>query len=165
MKAKKYFPLLILNMMLISLFTVTTALAKIEIGGALNMTLSGVLFRESEALTYPQGSLDLELYIPSFDNNQIKSAVYLYNDTTTGQLDFMFKKLYLKHKFDKLQLTVGRQPISWSFGSMLNPVDFTLGSVVMDEETGSKYQNAIEAYFIFSLFLKKYQPQTGKLIN
>jgi len=30
---------------------------------------------------------------------------------------------------------------------MLNPVDFTLGSVVMDEEAGSKYQNAIEAYY------------------
>jgi len=144
---KKYFSILILTMMFILLFATTTIFSKVEIGGELNMNLSGVLFRESEALVYPQGSLDLELYIPPFDNNLIKSAVYLYNNPTTGQFDFMFKKLYFKHKFDKLQLTVGRQPISWSFGSMLNPVDFTLGSVVMDEETGSKYQNAIEAYF------------------
>ncbi len=144
---KKYFSIIILTMMCILLFATTTIFAKVEIGGELNMVLSGVLFRESEALVYPQGSLDLELYIPPFDNNQIKSAVYLYTNPTTGQLDFMFKKLYLKHKFDKLQLTVGRQPISWSFGSMLNPVDFTLGSVVMDEEAGSKYQNAIEAYY------------------
>ena len=144
---KKYFSIITLTMMCILLFATTTIFAKVEIGGELNMTLSGVLFRESEALAYPQGSLDLELYIPPFDNNQIKSAVYLYTNPTTGQLDFMFKKLYLKHKFDKLQLTVGRQPISWSFGSMLNPVDFTLGSVVMDEEAGSKYQNAIEAYY------------------
>jgi len=147
LKVKKYFSIIILTMMCILLFATTTIFAKVEIGGELNMVLSGVLFRESEALVYPQGSLDLELYIPPFDNNQIKSAVYLYTNPTTGQLDFMFKKLYLKHKFDKLQLTVGRQPISWSFGSMLNPVDFTLGSVVMDEEAGSKYQNAIEAYY------------------
>lgn len=146
-RVKKYFSIITLTIICILLSATTTIFAKIEIGGELNMTLSGALFPKSEALAYPQGSLDLELFIPSFDNNQIKSAVYLYTNPTTGQLDFMFKKLYLKHKFDKLQLTVGRQPISWSFGSMLNPVDFTLGSVVMDEEAGSKYQNAIEAYY------------------
>ena len=133
-------------MIFISLLTTTTIFANVEIGGEFNIALSGALFRESEALTYPQASLDLELYIPPFDNNQIKSAVYLYPNPVTGQLDFLVKKLYLKHKFDKLHLTVGRQPISWSFGSMLNPVDFTLGSMVMDEETGSKYQTAVEAY-------------------
>jgi hypothetical protein len=147
LRMKKYFSIITLTMMFISFFTTTTSFAKVDIGGELNITLSGVLFREGEALAYPQGSLDLELYIPPFDNNQIKSAAYLYTNPTTGQMDFMFKKLYFRHKFDKLQLTVGRQPISWSFGSMLNPVDFSLGSVVMDEETGSKYQNAIEAYY------------------
>ena len=144
---KKYFSIIILAVMIILFLATTTIFAKVEIGGELNIALSGVFFRESEALAYPQASLDLELYIPPFDNNQIKSAVYLYTNPTTGQLDFMFKKLYLKHKFDKLQLTVGRQPISWSFGSMLNPVDFTPGAMVMDEETGSKYLNAITAYY------------------
>ena len=144
---KKYFFMIILTVMIILFLATTAVFAKMDIGGELNFALAGVLFRESDALTYPQASLDLELYIPSFDNNQIKSAVYLYFNSTTGQLDFMFKKLYLKHKFDKLQLTVGRQPISWSFGSMLNPVDFTPGAMVMDEETGSKYLNAITAYY------------------
>ena len=143
---KKYFSIAILFIIFFLLGSISIS-AKVDIGGELNMTLSGAFFQESEALAYPQGSLDLELYIPPFYSNQIKSAVYLYTDPATGQLDFMFKKLYLKHKFDKLQLTVGRQPISWSFGSMLNPVDFTLGSVVMDEEAGSKYLNAIEAYY------------------
>ena len=144
---KKYFYIILLTMVYILLFATTSIFAKIDVGGQVNMALAGALFRESEALTYPQGSLDLELYTPSFGGNQIKTAVYLTTNPATGQLDFMFKKLYLKHKFDKLQLTVGRQPISWSFGSMLNPVDFTPGAMVMDEETGSKYQNAIEAYY------------------
>jgi len=147
LKVKKYFSILLLTIIFILSFTTTVIFAKVDIGGEINMALSGVLFRESEALTYPQGSLDLELYTPSFGDNQIKSAAYITTNPATGQLDFMFKKLYLKHKFDKLQLTVGRQPISWSFGSMLNPVDFTPGAMVMDEETGSKYQNAIEAYY------------------
>lgn len=144
---KKYFSTITLTIIFISLFSTTAIFARMDIGGELNFAMAGVLFRESETLAYPQGSLDLELYIPPFDSNEIKSAVYLYTNLTTGQLDFRFKKLYFRHKFDKLQLTAGRQPISWSFGSMLNPVDFALGSVVIDEETGSKYQNAIEAYY------------------
>ena len=143
---KRYFNITILFLIIFLLGSISI-FAKMDIGGELNMTLSSALFRESDALTYPQVSLDLELFIPSFDNNQIKSAAYMTTNPATGQFDFMFKKLYLKHKFDKLQLTVGRQPISWSFGSMLNPVDFTPGAMVMDEETGSKYLNAITAYY------------------
>jgi len=142
---KKYFNIIILFIIIFLLGSIPIS-AKIDIGGELTASLINIIDNEGNISAYPQASLDLELYIPPFDNNQIKSAVYLYTNPTTGQLDFMFKKLYLKHKFDKLHLTLGRQPISWSFGSMLNPVDFTLGSMVMDEETGGKYQDAIQAY-------------------
>jgi len=142
---KKYFNIIVLFIIFFLLESIPIS-AKVDIGGELSASLINIINNEGSISAYPQVSLDLELYIPPFDNNQIKSAVYLYTNPTTGQLDFMFKKLYLKHKFDKLHLTLGRQPISWSFGSMLNPVDFTLGAMVMDEETGAKYQDAIEAY-------------------
>jgi hypothetical protein len=142
---KKYFNIIILFVIFFLLSAISIS-AKIDIGGELTASLINIIDNEGNISAYPQASLDLELYIPPFDNNQIKSAVYLYTNPTTAQLDFMFKKLYLKHKFEKLHLTLGRQPISWSFGSMLNPVDFTLGAMVMDEETGAKYQNAIEVY-------------------
>lgn len=145
MITKKYFNIIIL-FMIFSLLGSIPIFAKVEVGGELATSLINIIDNQGNISAYPQASLDLELYIPPFDNNQIKSAVYLYTNPSTGQLDFMFKKLYLKHKFDKLHLTLGRQPISWSFGSMLNPVDFTLGSMVMDEETGAKYQDALEAY-------------------
>lgn len=142
---KKYLHIIILFIIFFLLGSIPIS-AKVDIGGELAASLINIIDNEGNIFAYPQASLDLELYIPPFDNNQIKSAVYLYTNPTTGQLDFMFKKLYLKHKFDKLHLTVGRQPISWSFGSMLNPVDFTLGAIVMEEETGAKYQDAIEGY-------------------
>lgn len=145
MITKKYFNIIIL-FMIFSLLGSIPIFAKVEVGGELATSLINIIDNQGNISAYPQASLDLELYIPPFDNNQIKSAVYLYTNPSTGQLDFMFKKLYLKHKFEKLHLTLGRQPISWSFGSMLNPVDFTLGSMVMDEETGAKYQDAIVAY-------------------
>ena len=56
------------------------------------------------------------------------------------------EKLYWKHKFKKLHLTIGRQPISWSFGSLLNPVDYELGALALEQEFSVKYQNALEAY-------------------
>ena len=142
---KKYFRIAILFIILFLLGSISSS-AKLDIGGELAVSLINIIDNEGNITVYPQGSLDLELFIPSFYDNQIKSQIYLYTNPTTGQLDFMFKKLYFKHSFDKMQLTVGRQPISWSFGSMLNPVDFTLGAMVMDEETGAKYQDAIEAY-------------------
>ncbi|MFW5992320.1 MAG: hypothetical protein ACOCQN_03935, partial [Halanaerobiaceae bacterium] len=43
-------------------------------------------------------------------------------------------------------LTAGRQPISWSFGSLLNPVDYNPGAEVMDRETGGKYLDAVTGY-------------------
>jgi len=143
---KKYFSILILAMIFVSLFATTAIFAKMDIGGELNFALAGALFRESDVLTYPQASLDLELFLPTINNTQAKFEIYLFNNPMIGGFDYLIKKLYLKHKFEKLHLTLGRQPISWSFGSMLNPVDFTLGSMVMDEETGAKYQDAIEAY-------------------
>jgi hypothetical protein len=142
---KKFFKIIILSIIIFLLGSISIS-AKVDIGGELAASLISIIDNEGNISAYLQESLDLELYIPPFDNNQIKSAVYLYANPTTGQLDFMFKKLYLKHKFEKLHLTLGRQPISWSFGSMLNPVDFTLGSMVIDEETGAKYQDAIQAY-------------------
>lgn len=121
--------------------------AKIDIGGEVNTSLVGILDNQGNISGYLQESLDLELFLPSFDDTQAKYEIYLYNHPLSGGFDYLLKKLYLKHKFEKFHLTVGRQPISWSFGSMLNPVDFSLGAMVMDEETGSKYQNAIEAYY------------------
>jgi len=120
--------------------------AKIDIGGELTASLINIIDNEGNISSYLQESLDLELFLPTINNTQAKFEIYLFNNPMSGGFDYLIKKLYLKHKFEKLHLTLGRQPISWSFGSMLNPVDFTLGSMVMDEETGAKYQDAIQAY-------------------
>jgi len=143
---KKYFNITILFIIIFLLVLIPVS-AKIDIGGEVNTSLVGILDNQGNISGYLQESLDLELFLPSFDDTQAKYEIYLYNHPLSGGFDYLLKKLYLKHKFEKFHLTVGRQPISWSFGSMLNPVDFSLGAMVMDEETGSKYQNAIEAYY------------------
>jgi hypothetical protein len=142
---KKYFNITILFIIVFLLVSIPVS-AKIDIGGEVNTSLVGILDNKGNISGYPQGSLDLELFLPALNNTQAKFEIYLYNHPLSGGFDYLIKKLYLKHKFEKFQLTVGRQPISWSFGSMLNPVDFSLGAMAMDEETGAKYQDAIEGY-------------------
>lgn len=142
---KKYFNITILFIIVFLLVSIPVS-AKIDIGGEVNTSLVGILDNKGNISGYLQESLDLELFLPSFDDTQAKFEIYLYNNPLSGGFDYLIKKLYLKHKFEKFQLTVGRQPISWSFGSMLNPVDFSLGVMVMDKETGAEYQDAIEGY-------------------
>jgi hypothetical protein len=119
----------------------------IQLGGQLNASMTGFYDSELGYGYIPQASLDMELYVPRWDNNEIKCAGNLYTDITEAKVGFFWKRLYWKHRFENLHLTIGRQPISWSFGSLLNPVDYSLGAVALDEEYSAKYQNAVEAYF------------------
>ena len=142
---KRYFNITILFIIIFLLGSISIS-AKVDIGGELAASLINIIDNEGNISSYLQESLDLELFLPTLNNTQAKFEIYLFNNPMSGGFDYLIKKLYLKHKFEKLHLTLGRQPISWSFGSMLNPVDFTPGAMVMDEETGSKYQTAVEAY-------------------
>lgn len=121
--------------------------SEIQLGGQLDASLTGFYDSELGYGYIPQASLDLELFVPRWGDNEIKCAANLYTDIEEAQVDFFWKRLYWKHRFENLHLTIGRQPISWSFGSMLNPVDYSLGAMALDEEYSAKYQNAVEAYF------------------
>lgn len=54
--------------------------------------------------------------------------------------------MYWKQRFKNLTLTIGKQPVSWFFGLLLNPVDYTLEAVALERDYNSKYQNALEIY-------------------
>jgi hypothetical protein len=118
----------------------------IRLGGNLNASLSYLSDVDMGSGFLPQANLDLELFLPSRDNNELKLAGNLYTDIPSNKIGFFWKKLYWKRRFENLHLTIGRQPISWSFGSLLNPVDYSLGAVALNEEYSTKYQDAIETY-------------------
>ncbi len=119
MITKKYFKISILFIVVFLLMPIPSS-ARIDIGGELTTSLINIIDNEGQLSTYLQEGLDLELFLPSFDDTQAKFEIYLYSNPLSGGFDYLLKKLYLKHKFEKFHLTVGRQPISWSFGSMLN---------------------------------------------
>ncbi len=65
---------------------------------------------------------------------------------TGDESDFFIRSLYVRRRFERLHLTLGRQPISWAFGSLVNPVDFSLGAEIAGAERSGKFTNAAELY-------------------
>lgn len=139
---------------LITLFlliaVVSTQVSALEVGGEAEVLYSGVLPEEGDFEDEVLDRIDLELFLPPLGNTEFSYAFQVskpIQDLLAGEDAVYFaKKLYLKHKFDRVHFTLGRQPVSWSFGSLLNPVDYTLGSVALDEEHNSKYTDAVEVY-------------------
>lgn len=146
---KKISYLVIILLSLVILNRVAQA-SDITLVGQLNSSLTTFYNKKVGFSFLPQANLDLELLLPSVNNSEIKCAGYIFtniNDVTGKNIGFFWKKLYWKHRFEHFHLTVGRQPISWSFGSLLNPVDYTLGAVALEKEYNLKFQNALEFYY------------------
>ena len=139
---------------IITLFLLLTVLVSqvlaIEAGGEAEALYTGVLSEDKDFEAEFIDRIDLELFLPPIGNTEFSYAFQISKPLQglSGHEEAVYfpKKLYLKHKFEKIHLTLGRQPVSWSFGSLLNPVDYTLGSVALDEENNSKYTDAVEAY-------------------
>ena len=147
MKKDQPFIRLLLMLVVIIIFHSSALASDITLGGQLDVSLTG--FYDSQLGTgyLPRVNLDIELFFPRWGNNEIRCAGNLYTDIAGGKIDFFWKRLYWKHRFNNFQLTIGRQPVSWSFGSLLNPVDYSLGAVALDEDYNSKFQNALEIYY------------------
>ncbi|MGI6083689.1 MAG: hypothetical protein ACOYEP_12570 [Limnochordia bacterium] len=95
-------------------------------------------------------SLRLEMFVPPIGDNELRYEFLLTKPLqgvlSDEQTSYLPRKLYLKRKLGRLSLTLGRQPISWSFGSLLNPVDYTPGAMALDEERSSKFTDAVAVY-------------------
>lgn len=122
----------------------------VEAGGELKAGWEGELQKDGSFDSEFEENLNLELYIPPIGNTEVSYAFQitrpLQDLLAEEKASYFTKKLYLKHRFDRFHLTVGRQPVSWSFGSLLNPVDYTLGADVLEEESNSKYTDALEVF-------------------
>lgn len=146
--------LLLIIPLLLILLSGTTPVLAVEVGGEYKVDYIGVIDREGNITeTDVMEILDLEFFLPELADNELKFQLEI-NNPLQGlwgeETSYFTKKLYLKHHFEDFNITVGRQPVSWSFGSLLNPVDYTLGAVAMNEETGGKYTDALELLIPFN---------------
>ncbi|NMB25763.1 MAG: hypothetical protein GX986_09540 [Firmicutes bacterium] len=142
--------LVIIAFLISMLLTCSQGLLAMEAGGKVDILWSGVFQSDGHFDNELTESLDLELFLPPLGSSEVRYGFLvtkplqgLFSDS---EVSYFTKKLYIKHRSQHFHLTLGRQPISWSFGSLLNPVDYTLGAVALDEENNSKYTDALEIY-------------------
>ncbi|MFW5976360.1 MAG: hypothetical protein ACOCQS_00285 [Bacillota bacterium] len=132
----------------------------LEMGGEVESSLTGILNEENDLETGLSNKLNLELFIPSYGNTESRVEFDFVDigdslEQPQGEIPgvnlngLTVKKMYIKHKENNYDITVGRQPISWSFGSLTNPVDFAQQAEFMEEETSQKFQDSVKLYFPF----------------
>jgi len=146
---KRIWRLAIAAAILLALAFPSGALA-VGLGGEIQVIWQGALLDDGKLDGELTESLDLELFLPPLGSGEVRYEFVVTKPIQSlmagEKAEYFTKKLYFKNRFDSFQLTIGRQPISWSFGSLLNPVDYTLGAVALDQESYSKYTDAVLIY-------------------
>ncbi len=145
-----------LSLVLVLLLPVTV-FAQTEIGGEVKTKTMTVIKEDTDFATVVQEYLTLEVLIPQSEKTSAYAEVDLKTNPAAenslnqplpnGELISSVKKLYIKRKVGSFDVSAGRQPISWSFGSLLNPVDYNLGAEAMEETGSAKYVDAVEVYY------------------
>lgn len=124
-----------------------SALAEINLGGRLETNIVTSISPNGGATYTWIQHLNLEMLIPAEQNLSGKIELDLYSNWNSQfgayPLTTQLSKLYLKQRFEHIHLTVGRQPISWTFGSLLNPVDYSVtkltGSALHPDDAVKSY--------------------------
>lgn len=134
----------------VSLLLLCMAVWAVEAGGSYELEANGVINSDTSFVYDIFERADIEIFIPKIFNQELKCQFVvnspLKSFVSSDSLSVFIKKLYLRLNLKYAYITVGRQPVSWSFGSIFNPVDYTLGSFAMNEENDSRFTDAAELY-------------------
>lgn len=118
-----------------------------DIGGKASL-ISNLSYFDSELDNSLAAELELEWYLPyDFPLDIQNRAVISLNEAADDKFDLWFKKLYLRQKLGPLTAKIGRQPVSWSYGALINPVDYSLGAENLDQESKAKFVDGLELYY------------------
>ncbi|MFN2364548.1 MAG: hypothetical protein ABR596_09625 [Halarsenatibacteraceae bacterium] len=143
----------ILALVIVMIFVAGTGggrVKAVEIGGELNLN-AGLNYPAAGDLSSSfGGAAELELYLP--ETARIEPRLVMQGSLRdSGDAAFDFKYLYLRRRFENSHLTLGRQPVSWSYGAVINPYDYGFGIEGLAGETitpgvdGARYFQSLGA--------------------
>ncbi|MGM0368885.1 MAG: hypothetical protein ACQEP9_00540 [Bacillota bacterium] len=136
--------LIIISILL--LLILTSPVSALELGGEVEVK-SGLLFSGQNLEASLQEKLNLELFLPETETTSAKFEIDIATDSISNTSYSQLKKLYLEKNWENFDLTMGRQPVSWSFGSLFNPVDFNLGAEALAQQSEKKNIDGLEFYY------------------
>ena len=139
--------ILILLISLALLLMLTPFSLAADIGGQASL-ISNLSYVDSELDNSLAAELELEYFLPyDFPFDIQNRAVISLDEAVEDKVDLWFKKLYLRQKIGPLTAKIGRQPVSWSYGALINPVDYSLGAENLDQESRAKFVDGVELYY------------------
>lgn len=143
---KKMAYLLVFGLLLFSLLSVFTAnkISAQDIGGEAKI-ISTITEENSDYGADLRGELELEWFLPYGSAIDFENRAVITLDGS--EADIWFKKFYIREKLGPLNAQIGRQPVSWSYGALINPIDYSLGAENLDRESRAKYVDGIELYY------------------
>ncbi len=122
----------------------------IDIGGELNLNAGLNYSAEGDLSSSFGGRAELEFYLPG-DAGVEPRIVMQGTLRDDGNANFNFKYLYLRRRIESGHLTLGRQPVPWSYGAVINPYDYGFGIEGLAGETlspgfdGARYFQSLRA--------------------
>lgn len=126
------------------IFLNSASAAAFELGGKASL-INTWSYLDSDFDGELGAELELECYLPYDYPLDVQNRVVI--TARDSELDLWFKKLYLRQKLGPFTAKIGRQPVSWSYGALINPVDYTLGAENLDEESRAKFVDGVEIYY------------------
>ncbi len=134
----KKFILFSLTIILIAFPTIALASSNYQMNGNVKLGVNSLFFDETNQVEI-YDSINLEL-----TSNNTAFEVNASHNFTNNEFDMTLQKAYFRKKIMGSNITIGIQPISWSFGSLINTVDYSIGAEALDAETNAKYVNGIK---------------------
>ncbi len=95
----------------------------LEVGGKIEIQTG--LFYNEDLKTNLSGLGELEFFLPETRNLSTRLVLRAKMDDLSPELGI--KYLYLRRQLENGHITLGRQPISWSYGAIINPLDYGFG--------------------------------------
>jgi len=110
--------LVVIMFSLLSVFTVNRISAQ-DIGGEAKI-ISTITEQNSDYDADLRGELELEWFLPYGSPIDFENRAVITLDGS--EADIWFKKFYIREKLGPLNAQIGRQPVSWSYGALINPI-------------------------------------------
>ena len=139
-KLKNNHKLLLTLFLLIAFLLAADKTAAVELGGKLELE-SSLFYLDSLELSLNARS-EVEFFFADYSNFEPRFVVQTALDDS-GEAELEIKYLYLRHHRDNKNLTMGRQPVSWSYGALINLLDYGLG---IDDLASESRQAGIDGF-------------------
>jgi len=95
----------------------------VDLGGNIEVR-SGISYQE-ELKAQLGGTSEVEFFLPDAGDLDTRLVIQAHLAEEKGAA-IGVKYMYLRHRFDSGHITMGRQPVSWSYGSMIHPLDYRM---------------------------------------